>query len=133
MEGDFGSTNFPEAPKPELGEFGFGFPPLILMPMELLAAGSLAVPEALPEVLAAAAPPVPLSLPSGETATRAARFPFGTSTIGAGGAGAADRAITVVDWPPELVAPATSGAGAISPFCFRSATRGAEPAFSSTR
>jgi len=105
----------------------------MLMPMELLPPASPALePEPPPGALEGVLepPPVPEPLPSGEMATREARFPLGTSTTGAGGAGEDERAISVAAGPPDwpVAAAATSGAAATSPFCLRSANRGAEPA-----
>ena len=71
-----GITNLPGEPSPETLASGLGLPPLIEMPTELL-------PVPLPEFPASPLPlPAPGALlgevpglPSGEIATRAARFP----------------------------------------------------------
>src|SRR5271155_950310 len=124
--------SFPAPPSPDTPAFGLGFPPLMLMPMELFPAPPAFEPE-LPLVVLTGfpePPPVPVPFPSGEIATCAARLPLGTSMVGDGGAGMEDSAMIVVAGP--LVGPAgtaaTSGADATSPVCVRSATRGAAPA-----
>lgn len=109
----------------------------MLMPTGLFPAASPALgPDPPPDPFEEAPEPpgVPAPLPSGETATRAARFPLGTSTMGAGGAGVADKAIIVADGPPAAPAfsTASSGARSTSPFFERSASRGAEPALISS-
>src|SRR3974390_809816 len=121
--------SFGVPPNPEIPALGLGFPPLMLMPTELLfpppAPFGSPDPEPAPEP-----PPVPLPFPSGEMATVAAKLPLGTSTIGAGGAGDTESAMTVVDEAPfaATAAWAGSGAAADSPACLCAATRGAEPA-----
>src|SRR5580658_8923366 len=124
MDCDLGRVSFPDPPRPDIPAFGFGFPPLMLIPMELFPAPPTFEPELPLEVFVGfpEPPPVPLPFPSGEIATRAARLPLGTSTTGAGGAGVEDSAIIVADGP--LAAPVgpftTSGAaGATSPVCVR--------------
>src|SRR5215471_197221 len=124
------------APRPETSAFGFGLPPLIEMPTELfpppVLLGDSAFPP--PEAFDEATPPdMSGFLPSGEIATRAARFPSGTGTTGAGGAGVAESAIKVPVEPAgafETVG-RTSGA-ATSPCCARAPSLGAEPALISS-
>src|SRR5580700_7472292 len=90
--------NFPMPPRPETLAFGFGFPPLMMMPVALAPPALLLAGSAVPplEAEGASAPPgTPGFLPSGEIATRADKFPSGTGTTGAGGAGEAERAIRV--------------------------------------
>ena len=74
-----GITNLPVVPSPETLASGFGFPPLIEMPTELLPVplpefpvSPLPLPA--PGTLLGEVPEAP-GLPSGEIATRAARFP----------------------------------------------------------
>src|ERR1700735_1917518 len=59
-------------------------------------------------------PGTPVLLPSGEIAIRAERFPCGTLTSGAGGAGAAEIAIKrcKLSSPAEVVGPTTGAAPA---------------------
>src|SRR5208282_5386790 len=125
-----------EPPNPETPLFAGGLPPLTLTPMASLPGPTPAVPPGLSVLplafpLAAGAllaepPGTPGCFPSGEMEMRAERFPWGGCTLGAGGAGVAERAMN----PGELAlteldceAP-TSGAGPTSPVCLRSATRG---------
>ncbi len=123
-------ANLPAPPKPETVALGLGAPPLMLMPISLFPAGFPDFePAPFPELDGfAPPPPVPLPFPSGEMATRAARFPCGTSTTGAGGAGAEDNAMTVGPCVFPGATEPISGAGTTSPVCARSAIRGAEPA-----
>ncbi len=101
------------------------------MPTELFPVPPLEFPVPDPPLPAPAVPlgdaPDAPGLPSGEIATRAARFPCGTGITGPGGAGFAESAISV-DGAEEFAAPGsgTSGAPPLSPVCVRSATRGAE-------
>src|SRR5260370_1126169 len=84
--------NFPTPPSPETLELGFGFPPLITMPVALAPPALLLAISAVPpfEFEEAGDPPgAPGFLPSGDIATRADKFPSGTGTTGAGGAGEA--------------------------------------------
>ncbi len=119
-----------------------GDPPLMLTPAEFAPA-----PVPAPATEAACSPPeLPLALglasgappgtpgfrPSGEIATRAARFPAGETT-GAGGPGVAERAISVCSEPfGDVSCAATSGAGSASASCLLWATRGAAPVLSCT-
>src|SRR5262245_20181009 len=125
------------AASPEVVLGDLGEPPVMLMPP----IAPLALPAPLPPA-ACSAPLSPLELgfasgeppgtpgffPSGEMATRAARFPGG-GTTGAGGPGVAESATSVCPEPSgELSGPATSGSGRAAPSCLRCAARGAEPA-----
>jgi len=130
-----GKLNFPALPKPERPAFGFGLPPLMLIPTALLPARLLEAALGLPAPLTVLPdpPPVPAPLPSGEIATFAARFPLGTSTTGAGGPGAEDNAMIVSEGPARepVVPAASSGVGTISPFCVWATIRGADPVLTS--
>src|SRR5580704_2942193 len=68
----------------------------------------------LPSAPFAEPPGVPARVPSGEMATRAERFPWGTLTSGAGGPGVAEIAIRrcKLSSPAEAVAPITGAAPA---------------------
>src|SRR6202795_5354084 len=129
--------NFPTPPKAETLALGFGLPPLIVMPVAffpppLLPAASVEPPL---EAADAGSPPgAPGFLPSGEIATRADKFPSGTGTAGAGGAGEAERAIKVPVEPAGAfdAEGATSGATASSPSCLRAPSRGVDPALISS-
>src|ERR1700757_67728 len=108
--------NFPTPPRPETLEFGFGFPPLITMPVAFDPPALLLAISAVPplEVEGAGVPPgTPGFLPSGEIAARADKFPSGTGTTGTGGAGEAERAISVPVEPAGAfdAEGATSGGG----------------------
>src|SRR5579884_3886809 len=95
-------------PRPETELPGRGLPPLMLKQTELFPA-----PPPVPPLLAvfpseepfalsgpAGEPPgTPGVLPSGEMETRAARFPRGGCTTGAGGPGVAERAMNVAAAP----------------------------------
>src|SRR5580700_909032 len=125
--------NFPMLPRPETLAFGFGLPPLMMMPVALAPPALLLAGSAVPplEAEGVGAPPgTPGFLPSGEIATRADKFPSGTGTTGAGGAGEAERAISVPVEPAGAFDAdgATSGAAASSPSCLRAPSRGADPA-----
>src|SRR6266852_1887114 len=129
--------NFPTPPRPATLELGFGFPPLIVMPVAFGPPALLLAASAFPPLEAedAGAPPgTPGFLPSGEIATRADKFPSGTGTTGEGGAGEAESAISVPVEPAGAfdAEGATSGAAASSPACFRAPSRGAEPALISS-
>src|SRR4029077_3212966 len=90
--------NFPTPPRPETLELGFGFPPLMLMPVAFAPPALLLATSEVPPLEAAGVGEPPGTsgfLPSGEIATRAERFPSGTGIAGAGGAGEAERAISV--------------------------------------
>src|SRR5882757_7407075 len=129
--------NFPMPPRAETLELGFGFPPLIEIPVALVPPALLLAASEVPTLDAedAVEPPgAPGFLPSGEIATRAARFPSGTGTTGAGGAGEAERAISVPVEPAGALDAegATSGAAVSSPSCLRAPSLGAEPALISS-
>src|SRR5258708_7438862 len=133
----FAMLNFPTPPRPETLEFGFGFPPLITIPVAFAPPALLLAASEFPPLDAedAGGPPdAPSFLPSGEIATRADKLPSGTGTAGAGGAGEAERAIRVPVEPAGAfdAEGATSGAAASSPSCFRAPSRGVEPALIST-
>src|SRR5580692_9373456 len=128
---------FPMLPRPETLAFGFGLPPLMIMPVALAPPALLLAGSAVPplEAEGVGAPPgTPGFLPSGEIATRADKFPSGTGTTGAGGAGEAERAISVPVEPAGAFDAdgATSGAAASSPSCLRAPSRGADPALISS-
>src|SRR6516164_3776098 len=118
---DFEKLRSRPSPSPETVALGLGFPPLMLTPISLLPPPpkSAAAPDA--SVALVGAVPVPAGtpgcFPSGDMETRAAKFPCGTVTAGAGGAGAAERAIRVLEGPPAmlLLAAVTSGGGTTSP------------------
>src|SRR5580692_541525 len=129
--------NFPTPPSPETLALGFGFPPLIVMPVALVPPALLLATSVVPpfETAAAGAPPgTPGFLPSGEIATRADKFPSGTGTTGEGGAGEVESAISVPVEPAGAFDAdgATSGAAASSPSCLRAPSRGADPALISS-
>jgi len=121
----FGMVSLPAPPRPEALAFGFGSPPLMLMPMSFFPAAPLEPP--FPPSVELDEEPVAPGFPSGEMETRAARLPCGTGTTGAGGAGFAESAISVLEASPAAETAGTSGAAAVSPSCARAATRGAEP------
>ena len=132
-----GVFNFGEGalPNPETELFATGFPPLILIVADDLL-DALSVPveaELFTSAGAAAEAPVAPGLPSGEIATRAARFPCG-GAIGASGPGMADNAINVAAFSVEdpTRCPPTSGAGPASTAFFSCAIRGAAPALNSS-
>src|SRR5258708_6783235 len=130
-----GAATFPTSPRRETLEFGFGFPPLVTMPVAFAPPALLLAASEFPPLEDAGAPPdAPGFLPSGEIATRADKLPSGTGTAGAGGAGEAERAIRVPVEPAGAcdAEGATSGAAASSPSCFRAPSRGVEPALIST-
>src|ERR1700730_13044221 len=129
--------NFPTPPRPEMPELGFGFPPLIVMPVAFAPPTPLLAATMGPALEAEGAdtpPGTPGFLPSGEIATRDDKFPSGTGTTGAGGAGEAERAMRVPVEPAGAFAAegVTSGAAASSPSCLRAPRRGAEPALISS-
>src|ERR1700686_4963249 len=129
--------NFPTPPKGETLALGFGLPPLIVMPVAFFPPPLLPAASVFPPMDAedAGAPPgTPGCLPSGEIATRADKFPSGTGTAGAGGAGEAERAIRVPVEPAGAfdAEGETSGAAARLPSCLRAPSRGAEPALISS-
>src|SRR5580658_3321138 len=114
------------APRPPLPERGVG--ELTLMAAGRLLAPAPLAPPSTPWALPDPAPPppetaaplfapaaVPAFPPSGEIEMRAARFPSGIFTFGAGGTGVAERAIRLrmLD-PPGSPADPTSGAAAAS-------------------
>src|SRR5258708_20567283 len=124
---------FPIPPSPDTLEFGFGFPPLITMPVTFDPPALLLAISAVPPFEADGAverPGTPGFLPAGEIATRADRLPSGTGTTGAGGAGEAESAISVPLEPAGAFDAdrATSGAAASSPSCFRAPSPGVETA-----
>src|SRR6202040_1272459 len=129
--------NFPTPPKPETLALGFGFPPLMMMPVAFAPPELLLAASAFPPLEAedAGTPPgTPGFLPSGEIATRADKFPSGTGIAGAGGAGEAERAIRVPVEPAGAfdAEGETSGAAASSPSCLRAPSRGVDPALISS-
>ena len=132
-----GALIFGVGESPEV--FAGGLPPRMLKSIGPFAGFAAPVPPLLgapPFALAAplgAPPGTPGFLPSGERETRAARFPCGGAT-GAGGAGVAESAIKVAEFPfaPTTCVAPTSGAGPAPPFRFFCAMRGAAPAFNSS-
>src|ERR1700691_2567259 len=90
----------------------FAFAPEFFPAPPALAADPPAPP--LPSVPFGEPPGTPARGPSGEIETRAERFPCGTLTTGAGGAGAADIAIRrcKLSSPPDAAAPITGAAPA---------------------
>jgi len=81
-----------------LTSMSFFAPPLPVAVPPLLSGPPPALPFA-PGIPFGEPPSTPGCLPSGEMETRAARFPCGGCTTGAGGAGVAEREMNVVAFP----------------------------------
>src|SRR5579883_1236141 len=125
------------SPRPETPVCGIGSPPLITIPIELFPPAVVPGNGVPPPPVAGdpgAPPGTPGFLPSGDRETRAAKFPSGTGTTGAGGAGVAESAISVLAEPTVVFEfdGTTSGAAATSPGCFLASKRGVEPALISS-
>src|SRR6266404_504574 len=113
-----GIDNFLAPPRPEMVLALFGAPPVMLFPTELVPAPpEFASALAVEFDFASGEPPgTPAAFPSGEIATRAARFPAGGAT-GADGPGVAESAISA--WPEplgEVSCAASSGTGSFVAF-----------------